>query len=154
MSIRILCPGKTRDRWISEGIDEYLKRIRTWVPIELIELADISTDLAGSVGRVKVMEAEIIARALPSRGRLIALDERGRQFDSVEFAGWLDGELTGGNLNFVIGGVYGLDQSLLDKADLKLGFSRFTFTHRMIRLLLVEQLYRALTIIRGKKYHY
>jgi 23S rRNA (pseudouridine1915-N3)-methyltransferase len=85
---------------------------------------------------------------------VIALDENGQQLSSLKFAKFLQKKLNYGNLVFIIGGVYGLSTDILKRANLVLAFSKFTFTHQMIRLLFMEQIYRAFTIINNKKYHY
>jgi 23S rRNA (pseudouridine1915-N3)-methyltransferase len=151
---RIICVGKTRETWIKQGIEEYQKRLLPAWKIQWQELKDASLKEAGSMDKVKKMEATIIGRALSPTDYVIALDEIGREFDSPTFAIWLEELLTKREIAFVIGGVYGLDETIRSRADLVLSFSRFTFPHQLIRLLLIEQLYRAKTISSGKTYHY
>jgi 23S rRNA (pseudouridine1915-N3)-methyltransferase len=154
MPIRIICLGKTKESWIQQGIDEYLKRLKPVWKIELLELKDVSLKEAGSIARVKSREAEIIGKAVKDDEYIIALDEKGKSLDSAGMAVTMKELISLKDIVFVIGGVYGLDKSITDKADLVLSFSAFTFPHQLIRLILMEQLYRCWTIISGKTYHY
>ncbi len=153
MRISIICLGKSKKKYVELGITEYLKRIPNFYNMEIIELPDIKLTKTNSIEIVKKKEADIIRKHLNTGDFIIALDEKGKQFTSVEFSSYFD-KLSGKNLVFIIGGVYGLDLEIKKKADLLLSFSKFTFTHQMIRFLLVEQIYRAFTIIKHKKYHY
>ncbi len=155
MTIKIICVGKTKQKFISDGIEEYCKRIQSYSRIELICLPDVKLTSATNVTIVKNKEAEIIRKYMDNADLNIALDEKGQQFSSLEFARYLEIKMNQGrNLSFFIGGVYGLDDELLHFMDHSISISKFTFTHQMVRLILLEQLYRAFTIIRGKKYHY
>ena len=152
MKFKILCLGKTKQKFVEEGIKEYLKRIPPQYKTEFCILADVKLTKTSSVEIVKRKEAEILEKHISKPDFIIVLDEKGKSFDSIGFANFLKN--TGKNICFIIGGVYGVDDSIRKKADLILSFSDFTFTHQIIRLLLAEQLYRAITIIEGKKYHY
>lgn len=152
--MKIVCVGKTKQNFIQTGIKEYEKRLRLFNPVQWQILPDVKLTKSNTVAQVKAQEAEIILKTLSPRDVVIALDERGQQFSSVDFASRLEKMQVQGPLVFIIGGVYGLDASVRNRANLVLGFSQFTFTHQMIRLLLVEQLYRAFTILQGKTYHY
>jgi 23S rRNA (pseudouridine1915-N3)-methyltransferase len=154
MGIRIICLGKTRESWIKQGIEEYQKRLSPFWKIQWLELKDVSLKAAGSIDKVKKLEAAILVKSISTGDYIIALDETGTEYDSVGFAKLLDGLVAQGDIVFVIGGVYGLDKSIREKANLVLSFSRFTFPHQLIRLILIEQLYRARTISSGKTYHY
>jgi 23S rRNA (pseudouridine1915-N3)-methyltransferase len=154
MPIRIVCLGKTREAWIKQGITEYLKRLEPYWKIRLVELKDVSLNVAGSTAKVKDQEAVILMKTIGPEDYVIALDEKGSSLDSVGFSKLLDELLASREIVFVIGGVYGLDTVILQRADRILSFSAFTFPHQLIRLLLVEQLYRARTISSGKTYHY
>jgi len=154
MNIRIICPGKTKQKFIQEGIAEYTKRLSAFCKLEMIETADVKLSSSNNIAVVKQKEAEIIGRYLKNGHYLIALDEKGKQYSSIDFAGFIDSYRGVRNIDFVIGGVYGLSDGLRKSADLLLSFSKMTFTHRMIRMLLVEQLYRGFCILNGKKYHY
>lgn len=152
--MKILCVGKTKQSFIKDGIEEYEKRLRLYDPVQWLMVPDVKLSKSHTVDQVKAQEAAIILKHLSARDVVIALDERGTQFSSVAFAAQLEKLQVQGPLVFIIGGVYGLDPAVRKRANLVLGFSRFTFTHQMIRLLLVEQIYRAHTILHGKTYHY
>lgn len=154
MNIRIICPGKTKQKFIEDGIAEYTKRLSAFCKLEIIETADVKLSSSNNIEIVKQKEAEIIGKYLKTDHYLIGLDENGKQFTSRDFAGFIDSYQGIRNIDFIIGGVYGLADELRQRADLLLSFSQMTFTHRMIRMLLVEQLYRSFCILNGKKYHY
>ncbi len=154
MSLKIICLGKTRESWIQQGIDEYRKRLAPHWKIDWLELKDTSLKTAGSVSKVRQLEAQTILKAVSEQDYLIALDERGKATDSVSFAKELTALINSREVVFVIGGVYGLDKALLDRANRTLSFSAFTFPHQLIRVILMEQFYRAWTISTGKTYHY
>ncbi|OPX26462.1 MAG: hypothetical protein B1H06_05630 [Candidatus Cloacimonas sp. 4484_143] len=155
MKIIIICLGKTKQKFIEEGIKEYQKRITKYVKLEWQILPDVKLTGSKTIEIVKDQEAAILEKNFPKSFYLIVLDENGKEFSSEKFAKYLENKFPiGKNIIFVIGGVYGLSKKILKRADLVLSFSRFTYTHQMIRFLLVEQLYRSFTIIKGKKYHY
>ncbi|MCK5050386.1 MAG: 23S rRNA (pseudouridine(1915)-N(3))-methyltransferase RlmH [Candidatus Cloacimonetes bacterium] len=155
MRIKIICLGKTKQKFIEEGIKEYQKRISKYIKLEWQILPDIKLTSSKTIEIVKDQEAVILEKHLPTSSITIVLDEKGNEFSSEKFAKYLEDKLLfGKDIIFVIGGVYGLSKRIVQKADLVLSFSRFTFTHQMIRFLLTEQIYRSFTIIKGKKYHY
>lgn len=154
MSIKIIALGKSKQSFISDGIAEFQKRLKPFHKVQLEILPDVKLTSSNSIEIVKSKEAEIILKKLSPRDYVIALDEKGKQFSSVDFSSFMIKQLGLSNLVFVIGGVYGLSSNVLNRANYTLSFSRMTFTHQMIRFILLEQIYRAFTIIRGKKYHY
>jgi len=154
MKIKILALGKSKQGFIETGLQEYLKRLSKYTQTEFIVLPDVQLTKTNSVEIVKEKEAAILEKHLNEKDFIIALDENGKQFKSVDFARLLEKQKREGDLIFAIGGVYGLTAKILDKSNLILSFSKFTFTHQIIRLILAEQLYRAFTILEGKKYHY
>jgi len=155
MKIRIICLGKTKQNFIEDGIKEYQKRISKYTKLEWQILPDVKLTGSKTMEIVKEQEASILEKKLSTSSVIIVLDENGKEYSSVKFAKFLEEKLNfGKDITFVIGGVYGLSKRILQKADIILSFSRFTFTHQMIRFLLSEQLYRSFTIIKGKKYHY
>lgn len=108
-----------------------------------------------SIERCVEEEGEMILRSIPGDEFVVALDERGKEMSSIDFAGFLGGKLdTGQALTFVIGGAFGLSEAVKKRADLKLSFSKMTFTHQMIRIFLLEQIWRGFCIIKGKEYHH
>ncbi len=155
MKIKIICLGKTKQKFIEEGIKEYQIRISKYTKLDWQILPDVKLTGSKTIEIVKDQEAEILEKNFPTSSFIIVLDETGKEFSSEKIAKFIEDKLTfGKDLIFVIGGVYGLSKRILKRADLVLSFSRFTFTHQMIRFLLVEQLYRSFTIIKNKKYHY
>lgn len=154
MNLRIIQIGKTREPWIKAGVDEYLKRLQAFVKLEVLELSDTSLKIAGSPAAVKSKEAITILNKIEAEDYLILLDERGVDKTSLEFSGFLTNISDRKRVTFVIGGVYGTDPSLHQRADLIMRLSAMTFTHQMARLVLAEQLYRAMMISAGRSYHY
>lgn len=154
MNLRIIQIGKTKEPWIKAGVDEYLKRLQAFVKLEVLELADTSLRIAGSATAVKAREAITILHKIEADDYVILLDERGIDKTSLEFSGFLTNISDRKRVTFVIGGVYGTDPSLQQRADVIMRLSAMTFTHQMARLVLVEQLYRAMMISAGRSYHY
>jgi len=156
MKLVLLCVGKTRERFIQEGINKYLRYLKPYTDIEIKELKEEKIQDLKDAPFIRKREAEKIIKAAPARGFLAALDERGHEFTSHEFAQFMQDNLDGGvrEMAFIIGGALGLDESITERANRVIALSRWTITHEMARLVLLEQLYRAFTIIKGKKYHY
>ncbi|OPX29740.1 MAG: hypothetical protein B1H06_01020 [Candidatus Cloacimonas sp. 4484_143] len=154
MKIKIFALGKSKQKFIEEGLQEYLKRLTRYVQIDFKILPDVKLTKTNSIEIVKEKEAIILEKQLAEFDFVIALDENGTQYSSKDFAKLIEMKKGKSNLAFIIGGVYGLSPKILNKANLILSFSKFTFTHQMIRFILTEQLYRAFTILEGKKYHY
>lgn len=148
--------GKTRERFIQEGIGKYTRYLRPYADIEIKELKEEKIQDLKDAPFIRKKEAERIFKAIPKNVFFAALDERGQEFTSHEFASFINGLLESGvrEIAFIIGGALGLDESILQKANKSIALSRWTVTHEMARLLLIEQLYRAFTIIKGKTYHY
>jgi 23S rRNA (pseudouridine1915-N3)-methyltransferase len=156
MRVGILCMGKTRERFIQEGISKYVRYLKPYADIEVRELKEEKIHDLKDAPLIRKKEAEKILKAVPAQAALIALDERGREFTSHEFAEYLNQTLESGvrEMVFAIGGAMGLDESVTGRANRVLALSRWTLTHEMARLVLLEQVYRAFTIIQGKTYHY
>ena len=155
MKIKIICLGKTKQKFIEEGIREYQKRITKYITLDWQILSDVKLTGNKTIEVIKRQEALILEKNLRASSIIVVLDENGKEFSSENFAKYLDDKLLRRkDIIFIIGGVYGLSDRILERADMVLSFSRFTFTHQMIRLLLIEQLYRSFTILKGKKYHY
>lgn len=152
--IKIIALGKTKQSFIADGIKEFKKRIKPFHKINIELLPDVKLSSSNTTELVKAKEADIILNRIDARDYVVALDERGKQFTSIDFANFIAQKIANHNITFIIGGVYGLDEKITTRANLILGFSKMTFTHQMIRFVLMEQIYRAFTIIRGKKYHY
>jgi len=156
MKITLLLIGKTEDAYLKEGIDKYLKRLQHYIKIDVIEIAELKNTKALTQEQQKAKEAELILKKLLPTDQVILLDEKGVQLTSQQFADYLDKKAISSvnNLVFVVGGPYGFDQSVYQRANDKISLSRMTFSHQMVRLFFVEQLYRAYTIIKGEPYHH
>ncbi len=158
MKITIMQIGKTKASYFKEAEQEYLKRLQPYAKVNVITLKETpihSGDLAERE-RAKTQEAEEIAKHLDPQSTIIALDEHGKSLNSKQLADHLQKikDFQGANVTFIIGGPFGLAKNILAQASLILSFSLFTFTHEIIRTLLLEQLYRSFTIQTGKTYHY
>jgi 23S rRNA (pseudouridine1915-N3)-methyltransferase len=155
LKIKFIVVDRTRSPFLREGEAFYLDRLKRYAQIEWIEVKPSKIKKGRPEQEILETEGRAIARRLNSRDYLIALDLSGKQYDSEGLASWLKGLYTSvrGQVCFVVGGPIGLSKEILDQADTILSLSRLTLTHEMSRLFLVEQLYRAFTIIEGHKYH-
>lgn len=155
MQIKLLCTGKTDVAWLQEGIRVYQQRLQHYVSFELIEL--LTRRSWGRLPPEQLMEKEagLILPYMAKSDHVILLDERGRHFRSTAFAGFLQQQMNRSvkSLLFVAGGPWGFSHKVADAAHMKLSMSHMTFSHQMVRLLFVEQLYRAMTILRNEGYH-
>jgi len=155
MQIKFLWVGKTKNASMKSLILDYFERIRHLIPCEVIETRDLSKRRSLSPAELIADEGAEFARHVPESGRLVALDERGIQYTSEGFARWLAAEQNTGArvLTFVIGGPEGLSPVISRRAHLILSMGKMTWTHEMCRVLLLEQVYRALCIMRNIPYH-
>jgi 23S rRNA (pseudouridine1915-N3)-methyltransferase len=158
MRITILAIGKLREKYLAQGIDEYLKRLTRYATVAIVELPEEQAPESLSPAeqqQVKVREGERIVKGLRDGQYVIALALDGVQFTSEAFAAHLEGLAVAGRSDLVllIGGSLGLSDAVLARADLKLAFGKMTFPHQLMRLILTEQLYRAFRIITGHPYH-
>ena len=158
MKITILCVGKIKEKYLTDGIAEYVKRLGRYCKLEIMEVADEKTPDEASAAeeeKIRKKEADRLTRYLREDAYVIALAIEGRQFDSVEFAEEIGRIALSGksHIQFVIGGSLGLHADILKRADLLQSFSRMTFPHQLMRLLFLEQLYRAYRIQKGEPYH-
>jgi 23S rRNA (pseudouridine1915-N3)-methyltransferase len=153
VNLRLFLIGKTKERWLKEAISEYVARISPFLKLELVELPDASLKIAGSAEQVRSREAETCLKRLHPEDVVILLDERGLKKTSLEFSGFLTNLSERRSVVFVIGGAYGADEKLKRRADHILSLSDLTFTHQMARLILIEQIYRALMISHNRSYH-
>ena len=156
MKITFITVGKTEDAYLKDGIDKYMKRLKHYAKLELVEIAELKNTKALTEEQQKTKEAELILKKVTTQDHLILLDEAGQEFTSVQFANYLNKRAISSvsSLVFVVGGPYGFDQSVYQRANDKISLSRMTFSHQMVRLFFVEQLYRAFTIIKGEPYHH
>jgi 23S rRNA (pseudouridine1915-N3)-methyltransferase len=156
MKITFLTIGKTEDNYLREGIERYIKRLKHYIKFEMIEIPELKNTKSLSEDQQKIKEAELISKNLINTDYIVLLDERGIELSSTQFAGSLNKKMLSSvqHVVFVVGGPYGFDNSLLTKANEKLSLSKMTFSHQMVRLFFVEQLYRAFTILKGEPYHH
>jgi 23S rRNA (pseudouridine1915-N3)-methyltransferase len=156
MKITFITVGKTEDAYLKDGIEKYVKRLKHYTKLELGEVLELKNTKALTEDQQKTKEAELILKKVTPQDHLILLDEAGQEFTSVQFANYLNKRAISSvaNLVFVVGGPYGFDQSVYQRANDKISLSRMTFSHQMVRLFFVEQLYRAFTIIKGEPYHH
>ena len=156
MDVKLVTVGKTDVKWVKEGLDLYVSRLRHYVPFTLVEIPQLKNVSAFTRDQIKEKEGELILKQVSPGDSVILLDERGREYRSVEWAEWIRQRLARGGkgLVFVIGGAYGFSQAVYDRAEGMVSLSRMTFSHQMVRTIFAEQLYRAFTIIRGEPYHH
>lgn len=156
MKILLLAIGKTDSRELESLIQNYTKRIGHYLPFELKVIPDVRRSGKTSAEQQKLNEGREILEQVQTTDRLILLDERGKSMSSIEFASHIEGRmlLSDKRLVFVIGGPYGFSQEVYERANEQLSLSRMTFSHQMVRLFVVEQIYRAMTILRGEPYHH
>ena len=156
MKVKFICIGKTGKDFLVEGEKEYLNRLKHYISIEKIEIPDLKNAKKLSKDQIKELEGkEILGKILPGE-TLILLDERGKTFSSVGFSEFVQQKFNQGGkgLCFVIGGAYGFSSEVYDKSTGKISLSSMTFSHQMVRMIFLEQLYRALTILKGEPYHH
>lgn len=155
MKTTLILIGKTREKLYINAIDDYKSRIGHYMPFEIITIPELRATASLSEAQQKDKEGELILQRLQPGDTLVLLDEHGREPRSVELAEWLERKrATSRRLVFAIGGPYGFSKAVYARANEQLSLSRLTFSHQMVRLVFVEQLYRACTIIKGEKYHH
>ena len=156
MKVKVLFTGKTTEEYLRQGIALYASRIRHYVAFELVELPDIKQASSLTQELVKQKEGEAILKAVKPGDHLVLLDEHGQTFSSVDWARNLERKAAHlpKDLVFVVGGPYGFSQAVYSRGDEKLSLSTMTFSHQLVRLVFLEQLYRAFTIIKGEPYHH
>lgn len=156
MNIKLLAIGKTDDKNLQALIDNYQKRLSFYVKFDLEIIPDIKNAKNLSEAQQKEKEGELILSKITSSDHLILLDEKGKSYTSVGFSDFLQKKMNSGikSLVFVIGGPYGFSDAVYQKANGKISLSEMTFSHQMVRLFIVEQLYRAFTILRNEPYHH
>jgi 23S rRNA (pseudouridine1915-N3)-methyltransferase len=156
MKITFITVGKTEDAYLKEGIEKYVKRLKHYTKLEMAEIPELKNTKALTEEQQKVKEAELILKKITPLDHVILLDENGTEFTSVQFANYINKRsvTSSANLVFVVGGPYGFDQSVYQRANDKISLSRMTFSHQMVRLFFTEQLYRAFSIIKGEPYHH
>lgn len=155
MKITLLVVGKTTDERLRSLISDYQQRLSHYVPFDFVVIPDIKNAKALSQDQLKTAEGQAILSALTPAMEVILLDEHGREFRSIEYADWLQKKMASGkDLTLIIGGAYGFSDAVYARANGKLSLSQMTFSHQMIRLMAIEQIYRAMTILRNEPYHH
>lgn len=155
MKLTLLVVGKTTDAHLETLIGDYTKRLTHYVPFQIQVLPDLKNAKSLTQEQVKQQEGEGILKSITPSTYMVLLDEHGKQYRSVDFATYIQRLMASGrDVTFVIGGPYGFSQAVYQRADAQLSISLMTFSHQMIRLLFVEQLYRAMTILHHEPYHH
>jgi 23S rRNA (pseudouridine1915-N3)-methyltransferase len=155
MKIILLVTGKTSDARLVSLIEDYQKRLSHYVPFEFVVLPDIKNAKSLSQDQLKTAEGEQMLRYLTPAMDVLLLDEHGHEYRSIEFADYLQHKMSSGkDLVLIIGGAYGFSEAVYQRANAKISFSQMTFSHQMIRIMAIEQIYRAMTILRGEPYHH
>ena len=156
MKIKIICIGKTGKKFLEDGEQEYLGRLKHYIAVERIEIPDLKNQRNLSQQQIKEMEGKEILYRVGAGEQLYLLDERGKVFSSVGFSDFLSARFNAGGkaIVFVIGGAYGFSEEVYAQALGKISLSEMTFSHQMVRMIFFEQLYRAMTIQRGEPYHH
>ena len=156
MKILLLQIDKTQDSYLNTGIDIYAKRIGNYSPIEIMTINVPKNVRQRSFGEQKTEEAKLILKHLLPEDFLVLLDDKGKELNSTGFAQFISQKQNASvkRLVFLIGGPFGFDSTIYNRASFKLSLSQMTFSHQMVRLFFLEQLYRAFTILKGEKYHH
>ena len=155
MRISLILTGKTKEKYLQDGVAEYLKRLEHYVPFTCITIPDHKVTKKTDTGFLKVQEGKRVLQRIKAGDYVILLDERGKKYSSVEFSSYLTGlEARTGHAMFVVGGAYGFSEEVYKRANASISLSDMTFSHQMVRLIIAEQLYRAYTIQRGEPYHH
>lgn len=155
MKITLLVVGKTTSAQVESLIQEYQKRLTHYLPFALQVIPELKNTKALTPDQQKQAEGEMILRAVAQNADLVLLDEHGKEYRSIEFADYIQKKMSSGrDVVFVVGGPYGFSEAVYQRANGKISLSKMTFSHQMVRLFFVEQIYRAMTILRGEPYHH
>ncbi|MBQ4420390.1 MAG: 23S rRNA (pseudouridine(1915)-N(3))-methyltransferase RlmH [Bacteroidales bacterium] len=155
MNIKLLVVGRTVKGFVSEATEEYTKRLKHYINFSIEVIPDVKNASSLSSSQLKEKESELILKHISEDDCVILLDEKGKEYSSKEFAAFTQQKMNQSikSLVFIVGGAFGFDERLKQKFSNKISISRMTFSHQMIRVLFVEQLYRAFTILRNEPYH-
>jgi 23S rRNA (pseudouridine1915-N3)-methyltransferase len=156
MKILLLVIGKTDEKYLIEGMDKYRNRLKHYIGFDYEEIPDIKNRKSLSEAQQKKQEGDLILSKINAGDKLVLLDDKGKDYSSISFSKHLQQQMNSGikRLVFVVGGPYGFDASVYAKSQGKLSLSKMTFSHQMIRLFMVEQVYRAMTILKNEPYHH
>lgn len=155
MNIKLVLVGKTEEKYLKEGIDIFEKRLKFYIPFEMIVIPCLKETKNLSPQIIKEKEGELILKQISKYDKIILFDEKGDDFTSMDYSVFIQKQMNAGikTLCFVVGGAFGFSDEVYKKADQKVALSKMTFSHQMIRLLIVEQIYRAFTILKNEPYH-
>lgn len=156
MKVALLQVGKTAEKYLTEGISVFELRLRKYATFEIFIIPDIRNARNMTAAELKAREGDKILKFFKNDDYIVILDDKGKEFSTIEFSAWIEKTmiLQKKRLVFVIGGAWGFSDEVYKKADMRLSLSRLTFSHQMVRLLFIEQLYRAFTVIKGEPYHH
>lgn len=155
MNIKLIVVGKSESEHLRSWVEVYVKRLSHYTGFEIVTLPDVKNAKNLSVCELKEREGEMILRQIEKADKVVLLDEKGKEFSSMEFSKHLEKQMNASvrTLAFVVGGAFGFSPKVYEKIGERIAISRMTFSHQMIRLLVVEQIYRAFTILKGEPYH-
>ena len=156
MNLKLISIGRTSESWLKQGVEVYAKRMVHYLPFEYIEIPDVKIAKGTSEAEVKRLEGVEVLKRIESSVHLIILDEQGKEFTSEQLANHMQKRMNAGikTLVLLIGGPYGFSDAIYERANEKMALSKLTFSHQMVRIFAVEQLYRAMTILRNEPYHH
>lgn len=156
MKICLLVVGRTVEQHFVSAINDYTERIKHYIPFEIEVINDLKNTKSLSAEQIKSKEGELILKQISQGDYVVLLDERGKEFRSIEFADYISKKMNTVNkrLVFIIGGAYGFSKEVYSAANEKISMSKMTFSHQMIRVIVAEQIYRAVSIINGLPYHH
>ncbi len=156
VKIRLLTIGNTDKKYMKEGIDDYVKRISFYIPFDMKVIPDIKNRSTLSPELQKEKEGQLILNQIAPVDSVVLLDEHGSEFSSIEFSKWIEKKMVSGvrQLILVIGGPYGFSKAVYQRSDSMISLSKMTFSHQMVRMIFVEQVYRAMTILKNEPYHH
>lgn len=155
MKVTLLTVGKTDVAWVKQGLTLYSERLAHYVPFCVTEIPELKKVSSLSRDQIKQREGELILKAVKPADDVVLLDERGKQYSSLEWADVIGKKLVAGkDIVFVIGGAYGFSEAVYQRANGSVSLSKMTFSHQMVRTIFTEQLYRAFTILKGEPYHH
>ncbi len=156
MKITLILVGKTTDKPVEVGMDKYSKRIQRYLPFQLEVIPALKNAKKMSEAEIKQKEGDLILNKISTSDHIVLLDEKGKEYTSVLFSSFIKKKMIHGmkSLVFIIGGAYGFSDAVYSRAHSKLALSQMTFSHQLIRLIFLEQLYRSFTIINNEPYHH
>lgn len=156
MKVTLVLVGKTTDQAVIMGLEKYFKRLKRYIPFSLVTIPALKNTKNLSESEIKTKEGALILSKIPEAGFVVLLDEKGKEMSSIQFADFIESKMIQSikNLVFVVGGAYGFSEDVYRNASTKIAMSQMTFSHQIIRLIFMEQIYRAFTIINKEPYHH